>query len=59
MYRQIQDFLGSWAQETESTLKVFNAMTDESLAALMAAMPPPRRCQRPVETPCPFTPLSR
>jgi len=31
MYRQIQDFLGSWAYETEATLKVFNAMTDESL----------------------------
>jgi uncharacterized damage-inducible protein DinB len=32
MYRHIQDFLGSWAYETEATLKVFNAMTDESLA---------------------------
>ena len=32
MYRQIQDFLGSWAYETEATLKVFNAMTDASLA---------------------------
>ena len=31
MYRHIQDFLGSWAYETEATVKVFNAMTDESL----------------------------
>ena len=31
MYRQIQDFLGSWAYETEATSKIFNAMTDESL----------------------------
>jgi uncharacterized damage-inducible protein DinB len=31
MYRHIHDFLGSWAYETEATIKVFNAMTDESL----------------------------
>ncbi len=31
MYRQIQDFLGSWAYEREAMLKVLDAMTDESL----------------------------
>ena len=31
MYRRIQDFLGSWAHETETMLKVLDAMTDESL----------------------------
>ena len=31
MYRRIQDFLGSWAYETEAMLKVLDAMTDESL----------------------------
>jgi uncharacterized damage-inducible protein DinB len=31
MYRKIQDFQGSWAYETEATLKVFEALTDESL----------------------------
>ena len=31
MYRKIQDFQGSWAYETEATLKVFGALTDESL----------------------------
>jgi len=31
MYRQIQDFLGSWAYETEAMLKILDAMTDESL----------------------------
>jgi uncharacterized damage-inducible protein DinB len=31
MFRRIDDFLGSWAYETEATLKVFKALTDESL----------------------------
>jgi uncharacterized damage-inducible protein DinB len=31
MYRKIEDFLGSWAHETEATLKVFGQLTDESL----------------------------
>jgi len=32
MFRTIQDFLDSWAYETEATLKVFEALTDPSLA---------------------------
>ncbi|MGD8360561.1 MAG: DinB family protein [Gemmatimonadota bacterium] len=35
MYRKIQDFQGSWAYETEATLKVFEALTDESLQQLV------------------------
>jgi len=31
MYRTIQDFQGAWAYEAEATVKVFNALTDESL----------------------------
>lgn len=31
MYRKIQDFHGDWAYETEATVKVFEALTDESL----------------------------
>jgi uncharacterized damage-inducible protein DinB len=31
MYRKIEDFLGSWAYETEATLKVFGQLTDQSL----------------------------
>lgn len=31
MFRVIQDFLGSWAYETEATVKVFENLTDESL----------------------------
>jgi len=31
MFRRIQDFLESWAFETEATLKVFQNLTDESL----------------------------
>ena len=32
MYRTIQDFLGSWAYESEATVKVFQKLTDASLA---------------------------
>jgi uncharacterized damage-inducible protein DinB len=32
MFRKIEDFLGSWSYETEATVKVFSALTDESLA---------------------------
>ena len=31
MIRKIEDFQKDWAYETEATLKVFNALTDESL----------------------------
>jgi len=31
MFRTIQDFLESWTYETEATLKVFQALTDEAL----------------------------
>lgn len=31
MFRKIEDFLGSWAYETEATLKVFQQLTDGSL----------------------------
>ncbi len=31
MFRTIEDFLGSWAYESEATLKVLNALTDDSL----------------------------
>ena len=31
MYRKIEDFLGSWAYETEAMLKVLAQLTDESL----------------------------
>lgn len=31
MYRKVSDFLSDWKSEVESTLKVFNALTDESL----------------------------
>jgi len=31
MFRKIEDFLASWEYETEATLKVFQALTDESL----------------------------
>jgi len=31
MFRIIQDFLGSWAYETEATVKVFQKLSDESL----------------------------
>jgi len=31
MYRKIQDFQGAWAYEADATLKVFNALTDQSL----------------------------
>ena len=31
MFRKIEDFLGSWAHETEATLKVFQQLTDGSL----------------------------
>ena len=32
MFRKIEDFLGSWAYETEATVKVFQQLTDASLA---------------------------
>jgi len=31
MYRKLKDFINDWTQESESTLKVFNNLTDESL----------------------------
>jgi len=31
MYRKLEDFTNDWTQESESTLKVFNNLTDESL----------------------------
>jgi uncharacterized damage-inducible protein DinB len=31
MYRKIEDFLGAWTHETEATVKVFSALTDEAL----------------------------
>jgi uncharacterized damage-inducible protein DinB len=31
MYRSIQDFLDDWREESASTLKIFKALTDESL----------------------------
>jgi len=31
MYRKTDDFLQAWARETESTVKVFDTLTDESL----------------------------
>jgi uncharacterized damage-inducible protein DinB len=31
MFRKIEDFLGNWTYETEATVKVFSALTDESL----------------------------
>ena len=32
MFRTIQDFLDSWAYETEATVKVFQELTDDSLS---------------------------
>ncbi|MBK7632078.1 MAG: hypothetical protein IPJ23_15485 [Ignavibacteriales bacterium] len=31
MYRKLEDFINDWTYESESTLKVFNNLTDESL----------------------------
>lgn len=31
MYRKLEDFIKDWTQESESTIKVFNNLTDESL----------------------------
>ena len=31
MYRKLEDFIKDWTHESESTLKVFNNLTDESL----------------------------
>jgi uncharacterized damage-inducible protein DinB len=31
MYRKLEDFIKDWTYESESTLKVFNNLTDESL----------------------------
>jgi uncharacterized damage-inducible protein DinB len=32
MYRKIEDFVNDWAYETEMTLKIFKALSDESLS---------------------------
>src|SRR5947208_1276457 len=32
MYRSINDFLSDWKYESESTLKIFKILTDESLS---------------------------
>ena len=32
MYRRISDFLNDWKEESESTIKVLDALTDESLS---------------------------
>jgi uncharacterized damage-inducible protein DinB len=32
MYRKLEDFIKDWTHESESTLKVFNNLTDKSLA---------------------------
>jgi uncharacterized damage-inducible protein DinB len=37
MYRTIQDFLTDWAQENDSTLKVFKNLTDASLKQKVSA----------------------
>jgi uncharacterized damage-inducible protein DinB len=37
MYRTIQDFLADWAQENDSTLKVFKNLTDASLKQKVSA----------------------
>ena len=31
MYRKLEDFINDWTYESESTLKIFNNLTDESL----------------------------
>ena len=31
MYRKLEDFINDWTFESESTLKIFNNLTDESL----------------------------
>jgi uncharacterized damage-inducible protein DinB len=31
MYRKLEDFINDWTQESESTLKIFNNLTDDSL----------------------------
>jgi hypothetical protein len=31
MYRSIKDFISDWRQEAEMTVKIFNALTDDSL----------------------------
>lgn len=36
MFRKIQDFLDSWAHETEATVKVFSQLTDASLSQTVA-----------------------
>lgn len=33
MYRKLEDFINDWTQESESTLKVFNNLTDDSLTS--------------------------
>jgi uncharacterized damage-inducible protein DinB len=32
MFRKVDDFIEQWASETDATLKIFNALTDASLA---------------------------
>jgi uncharacterized damage-inducible protein DinB len=31
MYRKLEDFINDWTIESESTMKIFNSLTDESL----------------------------
>ena len=33
MFRKIEDFQKAWAYEAESTIKLFNHLTDQSLSA--------------------------
>ncbi len=33
MFRKIEDFIAGWKADSEATLKIFNALTDESLNA--------------------------
>ena len=35
MYRKLEDFLNDWKYESESTLKVFNNLSDESLTKVV------------------------
>jgi len=37
MYRVVNDFLNDWKQESESTLKVFNYLNQESLDTKVAS----------------------
>ncbi len=35
MYRKLEDFINDWKYESESTLKIFNNLTDESLTKVV------------------------